>query len=120
MTLYEQVGGETAMDGAVTLFYQKVLVDPRVNGFFEGVDMNRQRLMQKKFLTLAFGGPTDYTGQGMNAAHKKLVDRGMNDQHFDVIVEHLAATLKEMGVEDKLINEAAEIAETVRNDVLCR
>lgn len=120
MTLYEQVGGEAAMDGAVNIFYQKVLVDPRVNGFFEGVDMNRQRLMQKNFLTLAFGGPTNYTGKGMTAAHQKLVDRGMNDQHFDVIVEHLAATLQEMGVAQDLIDQAAKIAETVRDDVLCR
>lgn len=120
MTLYDQLGGEPAMDAAVTIFYQKVLADRRVNRFFEGVDMDRQRLMQKNFLTLAFGGPTNYTGEGMKSAHQKLVNDGLNDQHFDAIVEHLAATLKELGVDDELINQAGTIAETVRNDVLCR
>ncbi|OEU72647.1 MAG: globin [Desulfuromonadales bacterium C00003068] len=120
MTLYDQLGGEAAIDAAVTIFYKKVLADPRVNGFFEGVDMDRQRLMQKNFLTLAFGGPTNYTGDGMKPAHQKLVDKGLNDQHFDAIIEHLAVTLKELGVDDALIQQAGTIAETVRNDVLCR
>ncbi len=120
MTLYDQLGGEAAIDAAVNLFYQKVLDDPRVNGFFKGVDMDKQRLMQKNFLTLAFGGPTDYTGKGMRAAHQKLVDRGLNDGHFDAILEHLGATLQELGVEESLIQQAAGIAESVRDDVLCR
>ena len=53
-TLYEQLGGEKAVDAAVDLFYKKVLADDRVNGFFKGVDMDRQRAMQKAFLTFAF------------------------------------------------------------------
>ncbi len=120
MSLYEQLGGEPAMDAAVTLFYQKVLDDPRVNGFFKAVDMNKQRQRQKTFLTLAFGGPGNYNGKGMSEAHQKLVDRGLNDGHFDAIIEHLGATLKELGVAAPLIGQAAKIAESVRNDIHCR
>lgn len=120
MSLYEQLGGEPAMDAAVTLFYSKVLDDPRVNGFFKNVDMDKQRQMQKTFLTLAFGGPSNYSGKGMAEAHQKLVDRGLNDGHFDVIIEHLGATLQELGVAAPLIGQAAGIAESVRDDILCR
>jgi len=120
MSLYEQLGGEPAMDAAVTLFYSKVLDDSRVNGFFKNVDMNKQRQMQKTFLTLAFGGPSSYSGKGMGEAHQKLVDSGLNDGHFDVIIEHLGATLQELGVAAPLIGQAAGIAESVRDDILCR
>lgn len=117
-SLYEQLGGAAAVDAAVDLFYEKVLADSRVNGFFAGVDMNRQRAMQKAFLTFAFGGPNAYQGRDLTAAHAHLVARGLNDSHFDIIVEHLGTTLKELGVKDALIKHAAEVANSVRGDIL--
>ena len=48
-SLFEQLGGEAAIDAAVDLFYQKLLADERVDGFFEGVDMKKQARMQKAF-----------------------------------------------------------------------
>lgn len=117
-SLYEQLGGEPAINAAVDLFYKKVLADDRVNGFFEGVDMARQASMQKNFLTFAFGGPNHYEGKDLKAAHAHLVVKGLNDTHFDIIVEHLGATLKELGVKDELIQQAAAVANSVRNDVL--
>lgn len=117
-SLYDQLGGAPAIDAAVKGFYKKVLADSRVNGFFKGVDMNRQIAMQKAFLTFAFGGPNAYQGRDLTAAHAHLVARGLNDSHFDVIVEHLGATLKELGVKDELIAHAAKVANSVRGDIL--
>ena len=57
----------------------------------------------------------------MNAAHKRLVeDMGLSDEHFDAVLENLGATLKELGVPNDLIAEAATIVETTRNNVLDR
>lgn len=56
-SLYEQLGGQPAVDAAVDIFYRKVLSDDRISHFFEGVDMDRQIGKQKAFLTMAFGGP---------------------------------------------------------------
>jgi hemoglobin len=117
-TLYEQLGGEPAVKAAVDGFYVKVLADDRVNGFFKGVDMDRQRAMQTAFLTFAFGGPNHYEGKDLRAAHAHLVAKGLNDTHFDVILEHLGATLKELGVKDELIQHAADVANSVRGDIL--
>jgi hemoglobin len=64
-TLFEQLGGEAAVDAAVGIFYRKVLADDRINSFFEGVDMEKQAAKQKAFLTMAFGGPHNYTGKDM-------------------------------------------------------
>ncbi|MAR90125.1 MAG: group 1 truncated hemoglobin [Pseudomonadota bacterium] len=120
-TVYEKIGGEPAVDAAVELFYKKVLADDRINHFFEGVDMDKQHRMQKGFLIFAFGGPNNYSGKGMAAAHRRLVEeKGLNDSHFDAVMEDLGATLKELNVPDELIAEAAGIAESVRDAVLNR
>jgi hemoglobin len=118
--LFEQLGGQAAVEAAVDAFYRKVLADDRVSHFFEGVDMDKQRAKQKAFLTMAFGGPHNYTGKDMRNGHAHLVRMGLNDTHVDVIIELLGATLRDLGVKDDLINQVAAIAESTRNDVLSR
>ena len=117
-SLFEKIGGEVAVNAAVDIFYRKVLADSRINRFFEGVDMDNQAAKQKAFLTMAFGGPNNYTGEDMRKGHAHLVDKGLNSTHFDAVMENLGATLKELNVPDDLIAEAAAIAESTRADVL--
>ena len=119
-SLYERIGGEAAVDAAVDIFYRKVLADERINSYFEGIDMDKQAAKQKAFLTFAFGGPANYTGKDMREGHAHLVAKGLNDLHFDAVMENLGATLTELNVPGDLIAEAAAIAESVRNDVLGR
>ena len=119
-TLFEQIGGEPAMNAAVDLFYRKVLSDDRISAFFDGVDMTQQAAKQKAFLSFVCGGPVAYTGKDMRSAHAALVKRGLSDVHFDAVVEHLGATLKELGVAAPLIAQVAAIAAGARADVLGR
>ncbi len=103
MSLYTEIGGEGAVNAAVDIFYRKVLKDDRIKGLFDDVDMEKQVIKQKAFLTMAFGGPNNYTGMDMRKGHEHLVKRGLNDSHFDAEVEDLAATLKELNVSDNLM-----------------
>jgi len=119
-TLFATLGGAAAIDAAVDVFYRRVLGDSYVKRFFEGVDMKKQAAKQKAFLTMAFGGPHNYTGKDMREAHKHLVKMGMNDAHFDHILVHLRSTLAELGVGENLISQVVAIAESTRNDVLDR
>lgn len=117
-TLYNSLGGEAAVNAAVEIFYRKVLCDERISDFFDDVDMSRQAAKQKAFLTMAFGGPNHYTGLDMRRGHAHLVAKGLNDSHFDAVVENLAATLKELNVPQADIAEVAALCETTRNDIL--
>ncbi len=119
-TLFDKLGGEAAVDAAVDIFYRKVLADYRINRFFDSVDMEKQAAKQKAFLTMAFGGPHNYTGADMRRGHAHLVKMGLDDSHFDAVMENLTATLQELNVPAELIAEVAAIAETTRNDVLGR
>ena len=119
-SLYDKIGGEAAVNAAVDIFYRKVLSDDRISHWFEGVDMDKQAAKQKAFLTLAFGGPNNYTGEDMRKGHAHLGERGLTDSDFDAVIENLGATLTELNVPEELIAEAAAIAESTRNDVLGR
>ncbi|MBG0800475.1 group 1 truncated hemoglobin [Methylocystis sp. H4A] len=118
--LYERLGGENAVNAAVELFYRKVLADGRIAQFFDGVDIDQQIAKQKSFLTMAFGGPNNYTGVDMRNAHKRLVAKGLNDSHVDAVIENLNYTLRDLGVPEKEVKEVAAIANSVRDDVLNR
>ncbi|WP_338863152.1 group 1 truncated hemoglobin [Myxococcus stipitatus] len=119
-SVYEQIGGEPAMAAAVEVFYRKVLSDERISHFFEDVDMERQAAKQKAFLTMVTGGPSSYSGKDMRAGHAHLVKRGLNDVHFDAVVEHLRSTLEELGVAAPLVAQVLAIAGGARADVLNR
>jgi hemoglobin len=119
-SLFEQLGGFAAVDAAVDIFYRRVLKDPRIARFFEDVDMDAQREKQKAFLSMVFGGPNEYRGKDLRNAHTKLVEKGLDDSHFDAVAEHLQATLQRLDVPEPLVAQVMAIAASTRNDVLNR
>ncbi len=119
-SIYEQIGGAPAIQAATEEFYRRVLKDEVLAPFFDAVDMDRQIAKQAAFLTMVTGGPNAYTGRNMREAHAALVERGIGDQHFDHVVKHLGDTLASLDVPAELIKQVAEVAESVRGDVLNR
>ncbi|WP_276254963.1 group I truncated hemoglobin [Halomontanus rarus] len=95
-TLYERLGGEDAIAAVVDRFYERVLADDRLVGFFEDVDMQKQRAHQTQFLSAVAGGPVDYTGKDMQTVHADLEIRRSD---FDAIATHLEQTLVEFDVD---------------------
>ena len=119
--LYDRVGGERAMEVAVNLFYRKVLNDDLVSHFFEGVDMEAQQLKQKSFLSMAFGGPYQYSGRDLREVHQPLKEKfGLTDAHFDRVGALFKETLEELNISEKEIAEMLETIESMRDDILLR
>jgi hemoglobin len=119
-SLYSRLGGQEAVDAVIETFYRKVLSDDRISKFFDDVDMDKQMLKQKSFLTMVFGGPVKYSGKDMRDGHKHLVAQGLQDTHVDAVIELLGAALQEHLVKKEDITEIAQIANSVRDDVLNR
>ncbi len=116
-SIYQQLGGQPAIDAAVELFYTKVLADERVKHFFDDISMVKQKRLQKEFLSAALGSPVKYTGRDLRAAH---ADLSLNESHFAAIAEHLQATLTELKVPQALIGQAMAIVGTTKDAVLNR
>ena len=120
-TLFERLGGEAAIEAAVVDFYERVMADPSLSGFFAHLDMNAQIKKQIAFMTMAFSGPNKYTGKDLRTAHAKLVATGgLNDGHFDAIARHLETTLVELGVDAATTAEVLTVVAGTRSDVLNR
>ncbi len=119
-SLFDRIGGAAAVEAAVDLFYRKVLSDPLISHFFGSTDMDSQREKQRKFLTMVFGGPNEYTGKDMRAAHAPLIERGLNETHFTAVAGHLKSTLDELGVAPDATSEVMALAGGTADDVLNR
>ncbi|MFC4766553.1 group I truncated hemoglobin [Effusibacillus consociatus] len=115
LTLYEQLGGQEAIQKVVERFYEKILSDDTINHFFKETDMKKQIRHQTLFLTWVTGGPNQYTGQSMSKAHEGL---NLQEEHFNAVAGHLVSTLQEFGVTEQQIGLVVEKLLTMKEDVL--
>jgi hemoglobin len=120
MSLYEEIGGDAALDAALDVFYPRILGDPRLSYIFAGVDLEWLRKHAKAFMAMAFGGPNNYQGQGLRRAHERPRSKGLNDPHFEVFMEHFAATLEQLSVPRPQATQVLAIAAGARDEVLDR
>lgn len=120
LSLYERLGGESALQVAVPLFYDKVTADPLLAPFFESLDMDAQIRKQLGFMAHAFGGPAKYLGRDLRQAHERLLSKGLSDVHFDAVARHLETTLQELDVPAEMIAECLGLISGLRDEVLNR
>jgi hemoglobin len=94
-SLYDEIGGRDAVEAVVDDFYDRVLDDDRLAGYFEGVAMGDLRAHQVAFVSAVAGGPAEYTGEDMRTAHAHL---DIDDGDFDAVADHLEIALRENGL----------------------
>ncbi|HEY2447479.1 MAG TPA: group 1 truncated hemoglobin [Mycobacterium sp.] len=94
-SIYSQIGGHEALEGVVADFYDRVLADDALAGFFTGTNMSRLRGKQVEFFAAALGGPERYIGAPMREVHQ---GRGITVHHFGLVAGHLADSLASAGV----------------------
>jgi len=107
--------GTDAIRAAVSVFYDRVLADPQLAGWFEGVDMRRLRKHQTAFLLYALGGAETYFGRPLHEAHAGLQ---ITDAAFDAIVEHLVAAFQQVGIAPDVIAQLRGRVEQTRAQVV--
>lgn len=102
MSIYDRIGGAPSVAAAVDDFYERVLSDPLLAPYFTDVDVDQLKEHQRLFLGAAIGGPEQYSGRAMAAAHNGL---GITAEAFGAVVDHLVATLASLGVDGETIGE---------------
>ena len=53
-TLFKRIGGQPALNAAVDLFYERLVLEPSLAIFFEGVDVGKLKRHQYNFMQMAF------------------------------------------------------------------
>lgn len=113
-TLFEQLGGGTAVRAVVDDFYNVMLQDPEIAPYFKNTDMTKQRQHQALFVGAVLGSKDGYPGRDMKQAHA-----GMNIDNvaFYKVLGHLAAALQRAGVGgdhiDGIIGTAAGLRQQI-------
>ncbi|MEU1647216.1 group I truncated hemoglobin [Micromonospora zamorensis] len=114
---YDRIGGASAVRAAVDLFYDKVLVDPELAGYFSDVDMVGQRRHLTLMLTTVLGGPDEYAGRGLAEAHQPL---NIPVEHYAMVGGHLVVTLTELGVPADILADVQTVLGQVQDQVVSR
>jgi hemoglobin len=109
--LYDRLGGHDAVPLAVDRLYDRLVADPELSPYFAGRDVGRLTRHMRPFIAAAVGGPELYRGRDMRAVHAGL---GITDAHFDRTVEHLVAVLRDLAVDNNVIDEVGATLEPLR------
>jgi hemoglobin len=114
-SLYEQLGGQEAIDAVVEEFYARVLADEKVKSLFDNTDMEKQKRHQAAFIAYATGGPNRYQGRTIKKAHEGL---GITEEQFAAVAGHLSDSLKHFNVPEELIERVIELFNSLKGDVV--
>lgn len=117
-TLFHRVGGEAAVEAAVNRFYDKFLQQESIKDFFENVSIREQKNKFRLFFTQILGGPYTTSDIEIRRVHAPLVERGLNDDHYDLFLKLMEQTLRELEIPEELIEEFIDLTESFRKDVL--
>lgn len=123
LSLYERIGGDAAIEVVLDRFYRKILMDDSIKHFFDDINMIEQLKKQQNFLKMAFGGfgrDHPYSDDYLRSSHLRLVAQGLNDTHFNRVIQHLKSTLEELDVPNQEISKMMEVLETTRDTILNR
>jgi hemoglobin len=105
MNLYDELGGDPGVTAAVDNFYARVLDDPTLVGWFVDIDLARLKDHQRAFLSVALGGPEEYTVRSMRVAHHGLA---ISTGAYSRLLGHLVDALVELGASQPVVELAAK------------
>jgi hemoglobin len=114
-SLYERLGGLTAITAVVESFVARCAGDDRINRKFERTDIPRLKKMLVDQVCEATGGPCTYTGRGMPETHDGM---GVTAGEFDALVEDLVATLEEFNVPRAEQEELLGLLGAMRDEIV--
>jgi hemoglobin len=114
-SIYQSIGGEDALVAVVDDFYDRVLADPRLAGFFAGAPVPRLKGRQVEFFGQVLGGPMTYQGAPMRQAH---VGRGIRQEHFERVAGHLTDSLRAAGVPEATITEIISMVAPLADEIV--
>jgi hemoglobin len=123
-SLYEELGGERAVAAVVDDFVNRAANDPRVNFTRRGTPAEWQATPENvaglkrslaQFIAQATGGPRQYSGRDMPAAHRGMK---ITDAEFDALGADLKATLDKFQVPAEAQKALLAVVETTRKDIV--
>ena len=119
-SLYERLGGQPAVQAVASGLVDRILADNRVNKWFTHAASSPENTRAYKATLTAIicksvGGPCNYTGLDMVAAHK---GRGVTSDAFNAVAEDLSAVLDQLKVPAKEKGEVMTLVGSLKPSIV--
>jgi hemoglobin len=116
-SLYDRLGGYSAISAVVDDFVANVAADKRINKFFAKANVPRLKARLVEQLCQASGGPCYYTGGDMKSVHAGM---GIRNRDFNALVQDLGKSLNKFKVPKAEQKEIASVLLPMRKDIVTR
>ena len=114
-SLYERLGGGSAITAVVDDFVARCGGDERINKKFARTDIPRLKRMLADQVSEATGGPATYSGRDMKETHRGM---GVTAGEFDSLVGDLVASLNHFDVPTAEQEELLGLLGPMRGDIV--
>jgi hemoglobin len=116
-TLYERLGGYSAISAVVDQTIANVAADSRINKFFAHADIPHLKQSLTDQICAATGGWCIYTGRDMKTAHAGM---HIHSRHFNALVQDLGMALHKFKVPAQEQHELVAILAPLKGDIVQR
>ena len=114
-SLYDRLGGKSAITAVVDTFVARVAADDRINKKFARSNIPRVKAMLVDQICAQTGGPCTYTGRSMKEAHRNM---GVTEGEFNALVEDLVAALNQFSVPKREQDELLAALGAMKSDIV--
>lgn len=114
-SLYDSLGGKTAITAVVDQFVANVAADIRINSRFATTDIPRLKGHLVDQICMATGGPCAYRGRDMKTTHAGM---GITESDFTALVEDLVAALDRFKVPGREKGDLLGLLAPMKKDIV--
>jgi hemoglobin len=105
-TDYDLIGGGRAVAALVDRFYELVLSDPELAGYFTDTNLPRLKRHQVLLISQVLGGPADYSGRDLRDAH---AGKKISSSDYGRVGAYLVTALQEAAVPPEIIGRVGAV-----------
>jgi hemoglobin len=114
-SLYERLGGKSAITAVVDTFVARVAADTRINKKFARSNIPRVKTELVDQICSQTGGPCTYAGRTMKEAHRNMK---VTEGEFNALVEDLVAALNQFNVPKREQDELLAALGSMKGDIV--
>ena len=117
-SLYERLGGYTAVSAVIDDLMNRLIADPQLGRFWahRGDDgIAREKQLVKTFIAAKAGGPIYYAGRENKQSHRGM---RISQQDWDIFIKHLNATLDKFALAPTERNDVLAFIDSTRKDIV--
>lgn len=116
-SVYEQLGGKSAVNRIVENFVIEIENDPIILSYFQGADIDRFVEKFSEQICHRTGGPCEYSGDTMSQVHAGMQ---ITESDFNRTVDLLINAMNNASIPYPLQNKVLAVLAPTRNDMLYR